>query len=479
MAPVANSGPKLRKEALGLFSIVSAVIATNGPLTTLVGGVPIALAMGNGPGLPAVFLIVGWAYILFSIGFTAMSRYTTNAGAFYAYIAKGLGRPWGVGAAFVAIVSYNSMQLACYGMLGYFMGAGLHEWFGVSVSWWVCCLIVLGIIFVASISNIQISGRLLLCLLACELLIIVVFDVAGLLHGGPDGYTLASFTPHVVFTPRFGTSVLFVVASYMGFETTAIYAEEAKDPRRNVPRATFIAIITIMLVYTLSVWVLVVLWGPNNVAAQAGNNPIVLWYGMADLVAGRFISKAMSVLMLTSLFAAQLSFHNTTSRYIFALGREHVLPQALAWVHPTQQTPVAACTVQAAAVAIALVMFAKVGADPMNVVLPYTAAFSTIGLLGVQCLTSIAVAAFFLREVHSENIWVRAVSPILSLGALGWFLSMEVTHLPLLTGSNSRWIFWFPYSIAALALFGVCYALWLRAARPDRYRGLGRFLYEA
>ena len=470
--------PQLRKGALGLFAIVSAVIATHGPLTALVGAVPVSLTMGNGIGLPSVFVIVGLVYVLFSVGFTAMSKYTTNAGAFYAYIAQGLGRPWGISAAFVAILSYNAMQLACYGMLGFFLSTGLHDWIGVDVPWWICCLGALLVILVASVTNIEISGRLLFFLLAAEMLVIAAFDVAAVLHGGPAGYTLAPFTPQHTFTAGFGTAIVFVVGSYMGFETTAIYAEEAKEPHRNIPLATYISITTIMVLYTFSVWALIVVWGPSEVVSMAGKDPAGLWYGIAERIAGKFISEAMQALMLTSLFAALLSFHNTTSRYIFSLGREEVLPKVLSTVSRGQQAPVVACAVQATAVAAALLLFAWSKSDPMNVVLPYTAALSTIGLLSVQCLTSLSVIAFFMRGGRGESAWVRQIAPAASAIALAWFVFMEVSHLDLMTGSTSRWIYCFPYGIATLALLGVVYALWLRKARPDRYSSLGRFLSE-
>ncbi len=437
-----------------------------------------SLSMGNGVGLPSVFVIVGLIYVLFSVGFTAMSRYTSNAGAFYAYIAQGMGRPWGIGAAFVAIVSYNAMQLACYGMLGYFMSVSLHNWLGVDVSWWACCFGTLALILTASVTNIQISGRMLFTLLAAEMAVIAVFDIAAVLHGGPEGYPLASFTPHATFTPGFGAAIVFVVGSYMGFETTAIYAEEAKNPHRNIPLATYISITTIMVLYAFSVWALIVVWGASHVVEVAAKNPAGLWFEMAERIAGSFISNSMQVLMLTSLFAALLSFHNATSRYIFSLGREHVLPALLSKVSRSQQAPVWACAAQAAAVAVSLIAFVASKSDPMVVVMPYTAALSTIGLLTVQFLTSLSVVAFFKRAKRGESMWVRVIAPALSALALGDFVFMEVAHLELLTGSNSRWIYCFPYVIATVGLGGVTYALWIRKARPDRYKGLGRFLSE-
>src|SRR4051794_36713481 len=62
-------------------------------------------------GAPAVIVGLGLLYLLFSVGFTAMSRHVKNAGAFYAYIVNGLGRPMDVVSAFTAIVGYGALQL--------------------------------------------------------------------------------------------------------------------------------------------------------------------------------------------------------------------------------------------------------------------------------------------------------------------------------------------------------------------------------
>ncbi len=96
---VVESGP-MNQSRLKCRQIVFFVVAAAAPLTAMLGAVPPAISLGNGPGLPGAYVIVGIILLLFSVGFAAMSRHVINAGAFYAYIAQGLGRPFGVGAAF-------------------------------------------------------------------------------------------------------------------------------------------------------------------------------------------------------------------------------------------------------------------------------------------------------------------------------------------------------------------------------------------
>lgn len=81
----------LRKNTLGLFSLIFFVVAAASPLTGVVGGLPVAIAGGNSAGIATFYLLSCVILILFSIGFLAMSQYVKNSGAFYTYIRQGLG----------------------------------------------------------------------------------------------------------------------------------------------------------------------------------------------------------------------------------------------------------------------------------------------------------------------------------------------------------------------------------------------------
>ena len=111
---MAASAPALKKNAIGMWQIVFFVIAAAAPLTGMLGIIPVAIRLGNGAGVPGAFVAAGLILLVFSVGYAAMKRHVVNAGAFYAYLAQGLGRSFGVGGAFVAVVSYTTMQVGVY-----------------------------------------------------------------------------------------------------------------------------------------------------------------------------------------------------------------------------------------------------------------------------------------------------------------------------------------------------------------------------
>src|SRR3954447_17845879 len=162
---------------LGVGSIVFMVVAAAAPLTVIAGTVPLGLAAGNGAAFPTTFALCCGILLLFAVGFCAMSRHVPEAGAFYAYIQRGLGRAPGLGAAFLALATYVAVQLAVFGYIGAVIDGLVQHWGGPALPWCVWMLIVIGIIAVLGYRHIELSGKVLGVLLIAEVAIVLVFNV--------------------------------------------------------------------------------------------------------------------------------------------------------------------------------------------------------------------------------------------------------------------------------------------------------------
>ena len=108
----------LSRDRLGVGSLVFFTVSASAPMTVLAGGVVATFAVSGVIGVPLAFPILAIVLALFAVGYGAMSRHVVNAGVFYAYISKGLGGAWGVAASFVALISYNAIQIGLYGLFG-------------------------------------------------------------------------------------------------------------------------------------------------------------------------------------------------------------------------------------------------------------------------------------------------------------------------------------------------------------------------
>lgn len=465
----------LARNSIGMTHIVFFVVAAAAPLTAVVGASPVAFAFGNGPGVPGAFVLAGLLYVIFSAGFTAMSRHVGGAGAFYTYITQGIGKPAGVGGAMIALLTYSSVQCAVYALFGVF-SAGAMAGIGVDAPWFVWSLAALVLVHLAGRRNIGFSGRILGTVMILEVLILLALNVAILLGGGgPEGLDLSSFAPSVVIAPGLGVALIFVIGSFIGFESTAIFGEEARDPDRTIPRATFAAVLLITGFYAFSTWAIVQFYGPSQIQAVAEAGLDTLYFAAAQQVLGGWSVTAMNGLLLLSLFACVLSFHNTLNRYVFALGREGLLPAPLARVHPRHGSPVAAGMVQSLSAAALLSAFALAGADPYAVVFGWMSGLAVLGILAVQAMVSLAVILYFRRAPdHGHSVFVTLVFPGVALAGLLAVLGLVALNLDLLTGSDHPLVQGLPLLVLLAGLGGVALARGIRANRPDLYASLGR-----
>ncbi|WFP16340.1 APC family permease [Citricoccus muralis] len=478
--PVADDRQSLDARRIGTPALVFMIIAASAPLTVAAGGVPSNFAVTGLVGIPLSFIVLGIVLVLFSIGYAAMSRHVHNAGAFFAYIAKGLGKPAGVGASLTALVAYNSMQIGIAGMFGFVLSSFLGGQFGLEISWWLCALAGWVIVGLLGVNRIDLNAKVLGVIVLAEFLIVVIYDVVGLSHA-PEGISADGMVPTQLFAGGVGAALAFSIAAFMGFESGAIYNEEVKDPRRTAGRATIIAVSLIAVFYAFSAWAMVMAEGPNGVVPRSQEfGPDLMFVFLAERSPGWFVELA-NVLFLTSLLAALLAFHNIVARYIFALGREQVLPQALARTSRRTGAPVAGSLTQSALALVIILVFAVVGAGSEDPLFPVVTLFTWLtnmgafGLVLLMALTALAVVGFLRAHAAEYSLWTRVIAPgVAALGLIALFITIVVNFNVLIGTEEPTTLSWLlPALVLVPGILGTAWAWRLRARRPQIYAGIG------
>ncbi|MGH3189158.1 MAG: APC family permease [Streptosporangiaceae bacterium] len=463
----------LARDRLGVPAVLFFVLAGVAPLTVAAGLIPSAYATTGLTGIPATFIVVAVILALFAAGYVAMTRHITNAGAFYAFIARGLGRPAGVAAALVALLAYTFLQVSLYGMLGPSAQAQAAAHLGIHAAWWVWTLAAWAIVTVLGLARVDITGRVLGVLLAAEVIVIVAETIWGLTRPAGGHLSFATLSPAALGSSGFGTfGVLAVVAvlGFVGFEQAPVLAEEARNARRTIPVATYVALGVIAVVYAGASWAMAAHAGTAHVVAAAGAQGPGLLFGMG---AG-WLSQAAQWLFLTSLFAAALAFHNCVWRYIYALGREGVLPAALGRTGPNS-IPKAASLIQSATGLVTIAIFALGGWPPMTDLFFWGGTTGGFGILLLLTATSLAVIAFFARDPRGESAWRRITAPALAAMLLAGIVVLAVLHydtlLGVAPGSPAAWLL--PAGYAVMVIAGLGWAVVLRVRRPQVYATIG------
>ncbi|GAB1641493.1 APC family permease [Krasilnikovia sp. MM14-A1259] len=473
-----NVSLALARARLGVWPVVFIVMAAAAPLTVVAGGATTGFAVTGVVGIPVAYLAVAVALGLFSVGYVAMSRCVVNAGAFYTYVSRGLGRVPGVGASFVAVAAYNTMQIGLYGGFGAVLAGLLDDWLGWSVPWAVCAFAGWLVVAVLGVRRIDLNGRVLAVILLVEIAVAAVFAVVQLAHPADGRVTFDTLAPGNFLGAGIGAALVTAVAGFVGFEGTAVFSEESKDPQRTVAKATYRALAIIGLLYAFCAWAMSVATGPDRIVEAAKADGTELIFNLVRPYVGQTMVELGHLLFVTSLFAALLSFHNTVARYLFALGRERVLPPVLGRTSTRTRAPKIGSIVQSGLAAIVLGVYAAMGWDPIVHLFFWLTVVGGLGVLILMAGTAVAVIAFFARPANRDGVtaWRWLIAPALAAIALLWILWATIDQFHTLLGVEAtnplRWLF--PGAFAVAAVLGVLWALVLRAAKPGVYAGIGR-----
>ncbi|MFJ3979765.1 APC family permease [Streptomyces sp. NPDC090021] len=472
----------LRADRLGTAGLLLSVLAASAPLMVVAGVMPTTFGLMGVVGQPLLFVILGLVLALFSVGYAEMSRHVHNAGAFYAYIARGLGPTAGAAASLVALVAYSAMQVGVYGILGFEISSLFATYLDIELAWWIPALLAVAVTGALGWLKIDLNAKVLGVLLLIECALVVVFDAAALVEPGPEGLSLHAFNPETLAGAGFGTALCFCIAAFVGFEQSPVYAEETSRPHIVVSRVMFLAVGFVALFFAFSAWALTVATGPGEVVRAAGEAGPGLLFQLTEARLGTAFTDVLHVLFVTGMFAAMLSFHNVVARYAFAMGREGLLPAAFGRTNAGTGAPATGSLLQTAVATLVVLAFAVTddlpAGDPTAPVLHLFTWMGSVGALGVTLLmaaASFAVIAFFVRRGTAGAQVCRLVAAGAAGLALLAIAGYTVKDFGVLVGAEkgSALSWALPGVIGAAVVVGVLYGVLLRRSRPEVHARIG------
>ncbi len=470
-----SSNEDQRQPSLSTAKIVFIVIAAAAPLAAIVGTVPLMFAKGNGAGVPGAYLLAGATLLLFAIGYAAIARKVVNTGAFYTYVAHGLGKSASVVAALFAVIAYNAQTVGIVGGFGFFTYTGLQD-AGLTIPWWAAALFAVVVVGILGYRNVDVSAKVLAVLMALEIALLAMLDIGILMAKGLAAFPLTAVAPSTVFSAGLPIALLFSFSCFIGFESAALYAEETREPSRSIPRATYAAVIIIGIFYAVTAWEAVGALGTTGIddlAAQSSNDIGQLFFNLMSTYVGDWARQLMGLMLLTSLLAAILATHNASARYMFALGRERVLPPILGLLHGRHASPHRASLVQTGFNLAVVAIFALAGLSPYIGLASTMIGLGTFGIVLLQACAAFAIVAFFARNGGGQ--WFRTgVAPAVAGLVLSTVVVLTAVNFDLLTNSDSVLLNALPLVYLVAAIGGAAYAAYLKRRRPEVYDGIAR-----
>ena len=460
---------------MSTMSLVLTVLAFSSPLTCAAGYFAFVIA-SSGETAPVAFVAVTVLLLVFSVGYMAMTTRMPRPGAFYAYISSGLGRRVGLGSAFLATASYTIILMGVYAFIGTVVSGLMTTYGGPAVPWWVGGLAAWTVLSALLNINVDVSARVLVWVMLVEVALVMAFNAGVILHGGDEGLNMRPFDVGAAAdSGTFAISGLFAILVFIGFEATALYRDEVKDPDRTLPRATYIAVAFIGVLYTFSVWAMTMAFG-REAQATAAADPAGMFGVGAERYVGDAYAQVVTLLLLTAVLAALVSIHNASTRYLFNLSADGALPKYFGYAHDRFKSPARASSAISILALAALVPFVVADSDP-GLLYGQLAGLGSTGVIVLMALVSIAVVVWFRRNAAAEaarsSIWKTLIAPVVSAALLLALTGYVVANFELVVGGEPGEKLGLLLVLAATFVAGLVVATVLKVRDPERFARLG------
>src|SRR2546423_8982522 len=413
MNPSAETA-RLERNAVGLAPTLFQSITHMAPAAavafSIIVGVPYA-----GGSIPLAVLLALIACLLCAVSIGQLAKHLPSAGGLYTYSSRGLHPYVGFLVAWGFILAEPIVAPLLYLVFGNELAANLHSHFGWPVWLWAPFAVLAGlIVWFLTYRGIRMSTGTGVALGVFEIVVFLALAVTLVIAAG-DRNTLSVFGPNTGNTKGFGSvfpAMIFAILAFIGFEASAPLAEEAREPRKTIPRAVFLSALLIGLFYLFCYYAASVYFGPDKMADKyIGFNGGDPWSGLAQAVWGPGVIIVI-LAVLNSAIANSNAGANAATRVGYSLARIGLLPRALQQIHPRFKTPHVAVNVQALGGIVLAVALGLVAGGPIPA-FALLGTVATIILVSIYILTNLSNLVFYLRERRNEfNLLLNGVVPI-------------------------------------------------------------------
>ena len=438
----------------GVLQVRHAVI-TSLAVITPAGAIlflPIPIAASAGAAMPLSIIIAFAAVFLIMNAIYRFTQRIAHAGSFFAFVRDSLGIRWGFLTGWLFLAFYPVLVVLDLVLLGASVQGIITAHGGPEINWWIFMLGGLVLIWGVTILGIRLSVRFDLTLLLFEAVVLVALAITILfrVHGG--ALRLTVFNPSHSSTGFSGVALgaVFGVLAFTGFEAAAYLGEEARQPRRTIPRAILVTLVLVGLTYVFFFYVVTVGYGLGNMDKLASDPAPWDTLGLQYWNSGATI--LVDIASVVALLAGGVAATNGSARMLFALGRDGLLPRALGRTSKRFRTPHVALTLMfIASVVLGLAFGLKYSPLPAFTLLSLVV---TLNALAVYALLQIAVVVYFRRNGGFNVIW-HLVVPVLAVAVIVYLYWKSVSPTP---AYPSNVAIWFAIGWAALglvAMFGL------------------------
>lgn len=382
---------------LSLASVVTFGLAYMAPsLVMVIFGVIAEVSSGTAP---TAFLVATGAMFLTALSYAKMARHFPVSGSAYSYARKLIGSRVGFLVGWAVLLDYLFLPMVAWLVQSLYLNA---QFPGVPV--WAWMLINAGLTTLVNIVGLTLTDRVNKVLTGLAVFLVLLFVAYCLVHLAdrpPRSYTAPFWNAESGLA---GISAAAAVAaySYLGFDAVTTLSEEAKDARRTIPRAVVLVIAIGGLLFAAVAYVMQLVH-PGGVF----DDPQIVAYTMSIEVGGQTFADWTNMAAIVGGFASGLAVQLSSSRLLYIMGRDGVLPKRFfGALNSRTGTPV-----------LCLVLTGAVSLIGLDISLETATSFINFGAFLGFTVVNVCVVVFFVRNRGADGVKVFGYVVVPALGA--------------------------------------------------------------
>jgi amino acid transporter len=451
----------LREHSIGLPQVLFQSITHMAPAAAVAYSIYISVPDAQ-QALPLSVLLALVACMCAATAIGQLAKLFPSAGGMYTYAARSLGPGAGFFVAWLFILFEPLVAPFLYLEFGWamrevFQSETGFDWAGQWVVWVVLMTVI---VFLLTYRDVRISTTAGVILGAFEIAIFGGLAIWMLISNAGD-VNLQPFNPSHATGEWSGVfkGMVFAILAFIGFEAAAPMGEEARNPRRNIPRAVVGSAILIGLFYVLCAFAWVFGAGFDDFVKQAtGADP---WRNLGEVFWGTgWILIFLAI--CNSIAANSNAAVNAATRVFYSLARNGLAPPQLGHTHPEFKTPNVAI-IWMSLFALGLALLFGVIWDPLT-------GFSIIAtaavpiVIVVYMVVSVGCIRHYLTARRSEfNPLLHLILPLGGMVLFFFPLYYQFYKVPPaypIKGAN--------WAAAIWVILGIVLSVYLARARRDK-----------
>jgi basic amino acid/polyamine antiporter, APA family len=422
--------------SLNLLDVVMIGIAAMiGGAIFVLTGPAIGLA---GSSVILAFIINAVITLFTAMGYAELGSAMPEAGGGYLWVREGLPRPnafisgWMAWLAHIIAGSLYSVGFGSFfvSLLHMTNILTINSLFGIIPLDKLVAVIAIGLFTIVNIKGTSETGKIGTVVTIVQLVAIIAVIIAGLLtmvHNPNWKYNFADFMPMGIGGLVSAMGLTFI--AFEGYEIIVQSGEEVKNPKRNIPRAIFISLALVVIMYCLVAFVSIGAIFPKNGPAWQfiGHNGDLGIMKAAEL----FMPYGGFIVLVGGIVSTLAALNATTfssARVAFAMGRHYNLPHKLSEIHSKFKTPYVSVILSSVIMAV------------MAYALPLDSIAQASAVIFLLLFTQVNISVITIRKMYGDKLDYGFKTPFFPIvPIIGIFLKIGLAVYLLFTAPFS-WV---------------------------------------